>query len=744
MDVTLVSMPFGNVLTPSIGLSLLKAGLESRDVSSGIEYFTFAFAKLAGSSFYLSIADDREPSIHELGGEWVFARALFDTEVDRDEDYVQTILRERTGWNTQSGVNPVPEAQIRRMLRARNFVEGFLDRCLERIAELDPKIVGFTSIFQQHVASLALAKRIKENLPHTFIVIGGANAEGVMGAETLRQFAFVDAAVSGEGDVVFPELVERVLEGKPLVELQGVRTRDSVTSELEDGRFSQAPSVGEMDELPYPDYSDFFEQFRRSGLGRTWQPRIYFETSRGCWWGAKQHCTFCGLNGASMGYRSKSPSRAIDELVYLSDTYDSKDVHVVDNILDMGYFNTVLPELARRRLGIELFYETKANLKKEHLKLMRDAGILEIQPGIESFSDAVLGLMRKGVTALQNIQLLKWCRELGLTPYWNVLWGFPGEPEEDYVEMARIVPYLTHLQPPGGIAGIRLDRFSPNFFDAGNMGFVDVSPLPAYRYVYPLEDEALMNLAYHFTFRYADGRDVNRYVHPLLDELRLWMSASDAALFMVDAGESLAIWDLRSSSVSPLTVLSGIERAVYLECDAIRDLNAITSSVNRHGGASTTAELAPHLQTLVARGLMLERNGRYLSLAVRLGDYIPSRSVVNRFFSTAKTLGEPAEGGLRVPLERLNGSDGHRVVAERFPTEGGRRFSRSRSRTLSTSQFSMDGRDSLFVEFRVRVNRKDSSNGEKAGEEEDREEKSHQEESHQEESCKEETYQESR
>ena len=72
-------MPFGNTLTPSIGLSLLKAGLDRRGISSHIRYFTFAFAKTAGSSFYLDIADDREPSIHELGGEWIFARGLFES-----------------------------------------------------------------------------------------------------------------------------------------------------------------------------------------------------------------------------------------------------------------------------------------------------------------------------------------------------------------------------------------------------------------------------------------------------------------------------------------------------------------------------------------------------------------------------------------------------------------------------------------------------------------------------------------
>lgn len=707
-DVVLVSMPFGNILTPSIGLSLLKAGLERRKISSHIHYFTFEFAKMAGTSFYLDIADDREPSIHELGGEWIFTRGLFGSTVEspsRDEEYLQSILRDRTGWNTGNGVNPVPEAQIRKMVRARELVDEFLDDCLETIARWSPRIVGFTSIFQQHISSLALAKRIKASLPNTFVVFGGANAESVMGAETLRQFPFVDAAVSGEGDIVFPELVERVLKSEPIDDLDGVRTRSSIASEFRENRFSDAPTVFALDELPYPDYADFFEQFRRSKLGRSWQPRIYYETSRGCWWGAKQHCTFCGLNGASMAYRSKSPERAIDELVFLSEKYATKDVHVVDNILDIRYFKTVLPELARRRLGLELFYETKANLRKDQLRLLKDAGVAEIQPGIESFSDAVLELMRKGVSALQNIQLLKWCRELGLTPYWNVLWGFPGEPEEDYARMARLVPHLMHLQPPGGIAGIRLDRFSPNFFDAAERGFVDVSPLPAYRHVYPLADEALMNLAYHFTFRYADGRDVNAYIRPLLDELRRWMSTHDAALFMVDVSGRLAIWDLRPASTTPVSVLSGLERFLYLECDAIRGLDALARRVEKQWGQKTArSEIVRCLDSLVERGLMLEQGGRYLSLAVRLGDYEPSRPVVNRFFAVAKALGEPTSDGLRVPLKRLHGSDGYRSAATRNLAKSGRPFPRYRSRRLSPSQFCVDGNGDLLVEFRRRDN----------------------------------------
>ena len=206
---------------------------------------------------------------------------------------------------------------------------------------------------------------------------------------------------------------------------------------------------------------------------------IQFETSRGCWWGERHHCTFCGLNGATMTYRSKSSQRALDELVALTDRYPGHPVSVVDNILDHRYFKDFMPALAARRLGLELFYEVKANLKKAQVSLLRDAGVRVIQPGIESFSTRVLNLMRKGERGLHNIQLLKWCKELGVTPVWNLLWGFPGEPPEEYRAMADLLPLLTHLAPPISAMPIRLDRFSPNFDQAEALGLTAVEPVPA-------------------------------------------------------------------------------------------------------------------------------------------------------------------------------------------------------------------------------------------------------------------------
>jgi ribosomal peptide maturation radical SAM protein 1 len=690
-------MPFADTLSPSIGLSLLKAELAARGMSASVRYFSLRFAELVGQPFYAGICTESRPSIQDLAGEWIFAGSLFGSS-PRDEEYVEQILRKRVLGPADEAEIPASPALIARILDARRKANGFLQTCLEDVLRAEPKIVGFTSMFQQHVAALALAQLIKRARPDIFVVFGGANCEDTMGAETVRQFPFVDAAVSGEADLVFPELVRRVLDGRSIGDLPGVRTPDGVAAEFENGRFSVAPMVRSLDALPYPDYADYFEQFQATRFVRDWQPSVYLETSRGCWWGQRMHCTFCGLNDQTIGFRGKSGGRALEELTYLTSRYPGCDVDVTDNILSMEYFKDFLPALAAHPLRANLFYEVKANLRKEQLRMLRDAGIRTVQPGIESFSDPVLKLMRKGVSALQNIQLLKWCKELGIAPSWNLLWGFPGEPPEEYERMSELVALLTHLPPPGSDARIRLDRFSPNFDHAEELGFADVSPLPAYRYIYALPREAVANLAYSFTFRYREPRDVNGYVRGLESRVRAWRRAEHKQdLFSVDTGQSLLIWDLRPVRRYLLTVIAGADRILYQACDSARDLRQLAESLDRARADPLTGEaIQRRLAHLVERGLVVRDGSRYLALAIPLGEYSPPGPAIARFYELLRTVGTRVDGGWTVS------GDVHSAATRRPRTRGSSRPRRGRrrpraARRLTAAQFSMLAEGGVFV-----------------------------------------------
>jgi hypothetical protein len=284
--------------------------------------------------------------------------------------------------------------------------------------------------------------------------------------------------------------------------------------------------------------------------------------------------------------------------------------------------------------------------------MLRRAGITRIQPGIESLSDAVLKLMRKGVTALQNIQLLKWCKELGLEPHWNILSGFAGEPPEEYGKMARLVPLLTHLPAPTGWGGIRLDRFSPNFFDAERLGFTDVTPSPPYAHIYRLPQSALRNLAYFFSFAYKEPQDVAAYVLPLARQIGKWKRLRGRSeLLAVPARDGLVLFDSRPAARAPITVLRDLDRTLYEACDAISNLGALAASVERAGQGPVAEEtIAQRLDGLVQAGLMLADGGRYLALAVRLGEYSPTRESTDSLYAIAENLGRRTAREVIIPL----------------------------------------------------------------------------------------------
>jgi ribosomal peptide maturation radical SAM protein 1 len=438
-----------------------------------------------------------------------------------------------------------------------------------------------------------------------------------MGIELHRQFPFIDLVCSGEGDLNFPEFVERVAKGEPAsaIELDGIINRRDGQTIVP--RNIVCP-VEKLDELPVPSYDDHFEQLRQYGLLESVQTIVPLETSRGCWWGAKQHCTFCGLNGSTMSYRSKSPQRALDEIEELGRKY-GKVFHVADNIMDMKYLDTVVPELIERDAGYDFYFEVKVNLKKEHLRKLGLAGMAHLQPGIESLSTSVLKLMRKGCTLLQNVQFLKWTQQLGIVGVWNFLYGFPGEDKEAYDLVAAQVPSLVHLRPPDFCGKVRFDRFSPYFSQPEKFGLRERHPHAAYAYVYPFDEPTVSRMAYYFEYEFDGKQDINEYAKPAVDLIAAWQKAGGSAVLdaHVSPGE-LSIVDTRFGEKKEYR-LSGLERDLYLYCDESHSFNSIAGNFPE----ADPGALHRALDLFLANRLMLQEGNSYLSLAVLHGEAIP-------------------------------------------------------------------------------------------------------------------------
>ena len=583
VDVAFVVMPFADIGRPALGVSLLKAAAERAGYSATIRYCSIEWADIIGLDLYQKVSNGFPPEL--LVGEWCFADDVFGQDVAPADDYIAQILS-----------RAAPPDVIGALMKSRLARDAFLDDVADKLVALAPRVVGFTSTFHQTCPSLAVARRLKAMPNPPLIVFGGANCEGEMGLQMVRCFPWIDYVCTGESDRSFVQLLDHLLRGTPGLP-RGVFQRgvsDCVP---------EAERVEDMDSLPFPDFDDYFESLRNSSNLQAAAYHLVVETSRGCWWGAKHHCTFCGLNGQTMAFRSKSPGRAFDEIAFLSRKYGLHRIASVDNILDLHYIGTLFPRLADSDLDLELFYEVKSNLRYDQLLMLHRGGMRQIQPGIESFSDQVLRLMEKGVSAFQNVQLMRWCEELGIECAWNLLAGFPGESASEYAKMAELIPLLTHLRPPGSCAQVRLDRFSPFHARARDFGFRNIRAARAYFFVFPLGRAEMSRLAYFFDFDYGDDRDVDAYMQPVQKAVDRWwqrfrVESERPCLNAAFEDGIVAITDTRDIAVAHEFDLSGLDARVLALCDVAATVPALARCSDTGGDESAVRDALDRLLNL--------------------------------------------------------------------------------------------------------------------------------------------------
>lgn len=587
----------------------------------------------------------------EAYAKYLFVRELNDTPA---EVLIQSLLRslswnattrgarlddETTSWSTLGIDGGSLEERFRRDLAS---AERCLDAMTERALAADYDIVGFSATFDSQVpASLALARRIRKARPNTKILLGGAACFEEQADGLLSSFPILDAVCHTEGEGVIVPLVHALRTSSSLAEVPGITWRDG-------NRIVHNPPpalLRNLDELPIPDYRGFLEAFHASHWTKNYEPLLMFETSRGCWWGQKKLCTFCGLNAEGIAFRAKTPERAYEEITRLYHDYPTATyLQATDNILDMKYLTTVFPrlhELARNKdRPLRMFYEVKSNMKAEHVRAMAAAGIDCVQPGIESFSDDVLQLMNKGCTGLGQVQFIKWTYQENIAPKYNILVGNPGEKAAWYDEMSALVPFLTHLPPPTGIVNMQLERFSPYFQQPEHHRITNIRPQSFYKELYPGERVDLDRIAYQFDFDHPDHHDaeLSAAVRRFLDVAQQWRVSwvPGSAYYRFDDrgndGESLLIVDRRSGFYERVDLLAGVRASLFLYLDQYRT----RAQIGQHVGELDSTLVDVLLETWLHQRWICQIGDRYLSVLPRRGPHRGADGVVPPDESAAK------------------------------------------------------------------------------------------------------------
>lgn len=484
--VVLVSMPWTTLVQPSLGLGILKRQLEHDGIAVRVHHANLDLLKYVSAQTY--------DAVSECWGlnDFVFS-ALLDPALD---DAQLASLRRQCRTHASNGIHEDYTSErdlVELFLALRNgIVPTYVAECAERILAEEPTLVGFTCMFDQTIASAAVAKLLKEAQPDLLIAFGGYAVQHDGGTQVLKAFPQVDCIARGDGEPVIAQLARASVGEIELALIRGVSSRPGAARPrnlgqlLKDGKLTlhpagaaascDTPPQADLTAARAPDYDDWFADVHRvfeEHKVRIQTLGLPLESSRGCWWGQKHHCTFCGIDEETLKYRSKSAEQVVAELRDLVGRYGAAySFRFADYILPHHFHHTLLPQIQGAfATPLMLEGEIKANQTRDAMREFAAAGFRALQPGIESFSTPVLKRMRKGVSGIQNVQLLKWGYLDGVVIDYNVLYGLPGDAAAEYLWLLQNTPKLYHLTPPISRTETIITRFAPLQSEPEQFGF---------------------------------------------------------------------------------------------------------------------------------------------------------------------------------------------------------------------------------------------------------------------------------
>lgn len=615
MRIGLIDLPFSPLDRPNLGLELLAATINraSGRHRASVLYLKYEYAAAIGYRRYnaLAAAEFCDPLLGDLAFAFdaipeagVYGRASSNGSLGVEDQPRQAILEAARGSLSASDVSSILAA-------SRRFVSQTVTRILEHRFDA----VGFNLMFCVRPA-LMVSAATKLSAPHVKVLFGGVHCDGEMGAALFGAYSVIDVVVRGEGEPVINQLLDAI-EDRDSAPIAGVLRRTRI--HLLPAAGERTPVVRKMDQLPLPDYRDWLAVFRDASVALS--PVLSYETSRGCWFGERMHCVFCGLNGATMQYRSKSPDHVISELMALRDLGIAR-VDTTDLILNHDYFRDLLPLLSAEATGLRLFYETRPTLTRRQVDGLAAAGVWAIQAGIESLSTPHLQLMRKGSCGHHGVRILKWSFARDIRVVWNVLVGLPGEEAKWFEQMAAVVRAIVHLEPPAlGCVPILMTRFSPIFDEHTSRGYVERLPSHHYKIAFPeLNARQIEGIALYFEGipRVSAAPDTLVAIATLREAVRQWIEAQGSRYcFLFRSAESLWVVDGRGLDGEHELVheLDTQEAAILLMCDAGLRRGQMEK---RLGGSLGLETIERVLSDLLKHRLLIDVDGVLLATPVDL------------------------------------------------------------------------------------------------------------------------------
>jgi len=345
---------------------------------------------------------------HEASLEYLWNQKSYDCWADR-----------RLFKKTWKDIKKITVLKIKNILKNSNF-----------------KYIGLSVSFPGIQFTSKVIKIIKKQSPGVKIIVGGW---GCVNEQMRSMFPrkLVDVFVVNEGEETLVEVI-KYLEG----ERESNDIKGAIFSHNQNCRYVPRNPIMNIDTIPWPRYNKQYLKLYKT-------PTIPLLSSRGC----ISRCSFCNDWSLSAPYRYRSAKNIFTEIKYHFqnngiNNFSFKDLLCNGNIGELNHLCDLLI-----KAGLQCNWDSQAIPRKEMnyelLKKLKKAGCGTLIYGIESFSNNVLRNMRKMITAEIAEKVLEDTSKAGINAIINIIVGFPGESEEDFMETCNKVEknkdYITQI-----------------------------------------------------------------------------------------------------------------------------------------------------------------------------------------------------------------------------------------------------------------------------------------------------------
>ena len=331
---------------------------------------------------------------------------------------------------------------IKEKPRTETFMEELDQETLRRVEEFKPDMIGFTGTTFHITDAYRTAELVSRISPRPSIIFGGSHVTAVP-ERTLEECKAADLVAVGEGE----ELMAELCAGTPAEQINGLFYRSDGTIKNTGVR----PVVADIDSLPYPalhlmDTEFYFRPSSQLFRGYYLSGTTMF-TARGC----PYRCAFCQSHQLSQSntgrfIRLRKAENVGDEILHVEKTYKAEGFYFTDDLFTVNakrvleICNLMIERGMHKRIkwccNIRVDVMDEALLHK-----MKEAGCVKLLFGIESGSDRMLKILKKGgkVSAALNLASLKVAKKVGISSETGIILGIPGEREEDFLLTAKLL-----------------------------------------------------------------------------------------------------------------------------------------------------------------------------------------------------------------------------------------------------------------------------------------------------------------